>query len=110
MSATENGSTPEAVRPKRRNVIGVVTSSRMNKSIVVQVDRKVLHPRFKKYIRRSTRYMAHDEKNEAGVGDKVLIVETRPLSKRKSFRLVEILERAKLPDLLAAPGGQESSS
>ena len=109
MSATENDSTAAAERAKRRNVIGVVTSSRMNKSIVVQVDRKVLHPRFKKYIRRSTRYMAHDEKDEAGVGDKVRIEETRPMSKRKSFRLVEILERAKLPDLMSASGGQESS-
>ena len=84
-------------RRTRRKLVGVVVSDKMDKTIVVRVDRVVQHPRFKKYIRRSTKYKAHDEKNDAGVGDRVEVAETRPLSKEKSFRLVKILERARIP-------------
>ena len=83
-------------RNKRRRVQGVVTSDKMDKSITVRVDRRVKHPIFKKYLVRSSRYVAHDELNDAHVGDRVAIVECRPLSKRKSFRLVKILERSRL--------------
>jgi len=67
----------------------------MQKSIVVAIERKVPHPLYKKYFRKTTKLMAHDEKNEAGIGDVVKIMETRPLSKMKRWRLVEIVEKAK---------------
>ena len=67
----------------------------MNKSISVMVERKVMHPKYGKFVKRSTKFMAHDEKNECGIGDTVRIMETRPLSKNKRWRLVEIIERAK---------------
>lgn len=82
-------------RSLRKERIGIVTSSKMNKSIVVTVERKVMHPMYGKFIKKSTKFMAHDEKNESGVGDRVLIMETRPLSKNKRWRLVEIVEKAK---------------
>ena len=67
----------------------------MEKSIVVLVERKVKHPKYGKFVKRSTKFMAHDEKNECNIGDTVRIMETRPLSKNKCWRLVEIIERAK---------------
>ncbi len=67
----------------------------MEKSIVVLVERKVKHPKYGKFVKKSTKFMAHDEKNEAGIGDTVRIMETRPLSKNKCWRLVEIVEKAK---------------
>ena len=67
----------------------------MNKSISVMVERKVMHPKYGKFVKRSTKFMAHDEKNECRMGDTVRIMETRPLSKNKRWRLVEIIERAK---------------
>ena len=67
----------------------------MNKSIVVAVERKVKHPMYGKFVKTTTKFKAHDEENTCGIGDKVLIMETRPLSKTKNWRLVEILERAK---------------
>ncbi len=73
---------------------GVVVSDKMDKTIVVKVERHVRHPEFKKIIRRSNKFKVHDEKNESSVGDKVKIVETRPLSKEKRWRLMEIVERA----------------
>jgi small subunit ribosomal protein S17 len=82
-------------RAQRRTRIGKVVSDKMDKSITVTVDRQVKHPIYGKFITKSTKYMAHDENNEAKAGDTVLIMSTRPLSKRKSWRLVEILERAK---------------
>ncbi|MCC7232088.1 MAG: 30S ribosomal protein S17 [Bacteroidia bacterium] len=82
-------------RSLRKERIGVVVSNKMNKSIVVSVERKVKHPIYGKYIKKTTRFMAHDEKNESGIGDLVCITETRPLSKSKCWRLKEILERAK---------------
>ncbi len=82
-------------RNLRKERTGQVISDKMDKSIVVSVQRKVKHPIYGKFIRKSTRFMAHDEKNECGIGDTVKIMETRPLSKRKRWRLVEILEKAK---------------
>ena len=88
----------EANRKARRTVVGVVTSDKGDKSITVQVDRVVQHPRFKKYVRRQSKYHALDENNDAHVGDRVAITECRPLSKNKSFRLTEVLERSRLRD------------
>jgi small subunit ribosomal protein S17 len=85
----------EAQRNQRRTRTGKVVSNRMDKSITVAVDRQIKHPIYGKFITKTTKYMAHDEKNDANPGDTVLIMSTRPLSKRKSWRLVEILERAK---------------
>ena len=83
-------------RGNRRRVVGVVVSDRMDKSVVVELKRLVKHPLYKKYIRRRTKLMAHDEENAAAVGDRVELVETRPLSKRKSWRVVQILEKAQV--------------
>jgi small subunit ribosomal protein S17 len=85
--------TPERTRRKVR--IGKVVSNKMLKSIVVAVERQVAHALYKKYFRRTTKLMAHDEKREAGIGDIVKIMETRPMSARKRWRLVEIIEKAK---------------
>lgn len=82
-------------RAQRRERIGRVVSNSMDKSITVAVDRKVKHSIYGKYITKTTKYMAHDENNEANVGDTVHIMSSRPLSKRKSWRLVEIVEKAK---------------
>ena len=70
-------------------------SNKMDKSIVVKVERKVKHPLYGKFVKKSTKFMAHDEKNECSIGDVVRIMETRPLSKNKCWRLVEIVEKAK---------------
>jgi small subunit ribosomal protein S17 len=82
-------------RNLRKERVGTVVSNKMQKSITVAVDRKVKHPIYGKFIHRTTKFMAHDEKNEAGIGDTVRIMETRPLSKNKRWRLVEIVEKAK---------------
>jgi len=82
-------------RTQPKTVIGRVTSDRMQKTITVEAERRVMHPRFRKYVRAITRYKAHDEANDAHVGDKVRIMQTRPLSKTKNWRLVEIVERAR---------------
>jgi len=82
-------------RNLRKERIGVVTSDKMQKSIVVKVERKVKHPKYGKFLKRSTKFMAHDENNDSHVGDTVKIMETRPLSKDKCWRVVEIIERAK---------------
>lgn len=82
-------------RNLRKTRIGLVVSNKMDKSIVVSVERKVKHPIYGKFVKKTTKFMAHDEKNECGIGDTVLIMETRPLSKNKNWRLVQILERAK---------------
>ena len=81
-------------RGKRKILTGVVASDKMEKTVVVVVNRLVLHPVYKKYIRKRTQVKAHDENNECHVGDKVLLIETRPLSKEKRWRVKEILERA----------------
>jgi small subunit ribosomal protein S17 len=94
IATMENAST--AGRTAMRKVrVGVVVSDKMQKSILVAIDRRVPHPVYKKYFHRTTKLLAHDEKNEAKVGDTVQIMETRPLSKRKRWRLVQVVERAK---------------
>ena len=82
-------------RSLRKEKTGVVTSNKMTKSIVVAVERKVKHAKYGKFINRTSKFMAHDEKNECNIGDTVRIMETRPLSKNKRWRLVEIIEKAK---------------
>ncbi|MFM7080284.1 MAG: 30S ribosomal protein S17 [Bacteroidota bacterium] len=82
-------------RALRKEKIGIVTSNKMQHSIVVTVERKVKHPMYGKFISQTVKFMAHDEGNTCGIGDKVLIMETRPMSKNKRWRLVEILEKAK---------------
>ena len=91
MNATEQ-QTPQKKRKKR---VGRVVSASMVKSVVVAVDRLVTHPLYKKTIRRTSRFMAHDEKNDCREGDRVMIGETRPLSKRKRWIVLEVLDRAK---------------
>jgi len=83
------------VRGRKKSWSGKVVSDKMDKACIVAVERSVQHPVYKKYFKKTTKLMAHDEKNEAGVGDLVKVVECRPLSKRKSCRLVEILEKAR---------------
>jgi small subunit ribosomal protein S17 len=85
----------QTVRSARKERVGVVVSNKMNKSIVVAIQRQVKHPIYGKFIKKTTRLMAHDEANEAREGDTVRLMETRPLSKNKRWRLVEIVERAK---------------
>lgn len=82
-------------RNLRKDRTGVVVSNKMDKSIVVQIIRKVKHPVYGKIVKKSSKFMAHDEKNDCNIGDTVRIMETRPLSKDKCWRLVEIIERAK---------------
>jgi len=82
-------------RNLRKERIGVVVSDKMDKSISVLIERKVKHPMYGKFVKKSKKYLAHDEKNDCGIGDTVKIMETRPLSKNKCWRLVEIIERAK---------------
>jgi small subunit ribosomal protein S17 len=82
-------------RNLRKERIGKVVSNKMTKTITIAVDRKVKHAIYGKFMNKTTKFMAHDEKNEAGIGDTVRIMETRPLSKNKRWRLVEIIEKAK---------------
>lgn len=82
-------------RNERKIRVGRVVSNKMEKSITVAVDRKVKHPIYGKFMTKTTKFMAHDEKNECGIGDTVRLMETRPLSKNKRWRLVEIIEKAK---------------
>ena len=83
------------VRKLRKERIGIVSSSSMDKSVVVSVERRVKHPKYEKFVKTTSKFMAHDEKNECAVGDKVSIMETRPMSKRKCWRLVKVLEKVK---------------
>ena len=82
-------------RGNRRTVQGVVISDKMDKTVVVLVERLVKHPRFRKYVRKRAKYKVHDEENRCNIGDRVLIVESRPLSKDVRWRMREILEKAK---------------
>jgi small subunit ribosomal protein S17 len=95
MTPESSAAVATARTARRKTRIGQVVSTKMDKSILVTIERRVPHPLYKKYFRRTTKLMVHDEKSEAGVGDKVKIMETRPLSKQKRWRLVEILEKAK---------------
>jgi small subunit ribosomal protein S17 len=83
-----------AERGKRKTVVGVVMSDKMEKTVIVMVNRLVLHPIYKKYVRKRKKIKAHDEKNQCHMGDKVLLIETRPLSREKRWRVKEVLERA----------------
>lgn len=82
-------------RKMRKTRTGIVTSNKMDKTITIKVERKVIHPMYGKFLKKSKKYTAHDETNECNEGDLVIIMETRPLSKNKRWRLVEIIERAK---------------
>ncbi|WP_317896930.1 30S ribosomal protein S17 [Aurantibacillus circumpalustris] len=82
-------------RNLRKEKIGIVKSNKMDKSIVVSVMRKVKHPKYGKFLNKTSHFVAHDEKNECSIGDTVVIAETRPLSKTKNWRLVEVLEKVK---------------
>ncbi len=95
MTSTMENTTSTEKRGLRKERTGVVVSTKMNKSIVVAVERKVKHGKYGKFIKLTTKFMAHDEKNECGQGDLVTIDETRPLSKNKNWRLKQIVEKAK---------------
>lgn len=82
-------------KTSRKTRVGIVVSDKMDKTIVVAVENRVAHPLYKKIIKRTYKLKAHDENNECGIGDRVRVMETRPLSKEKRWRLVEILEKAK---------------
>ena len=82
-------------RNLRKERTGLVRSNKMDKTIIVAVERKVKHPKYGKYVKKTTTFFAHDDKNDCGIGDTVRISETRPLSKNKRWRMVEIIERAK---------------
>ena len=82
-------------RKMRKTRTGIVTSNKIDKTITIKVERKVIHPMYGKFLKKSKKYTAHDETNECNEGDLVRIMETRPLSKNKRWRLVEIIERAK---------------
>jgi small subunit ribosomal protein S17 len=85
----------QIIRALRKTRVGTVVSNKMDKTITVAIERRVPHPIYKKYFKKTTKLMAHDEKNECTIGDVVKIMETRPLSKNKRWRLVEIVEKAK---------------
>jgi small subunit ribosomal protein S17 len=85
----------EIERKFRKTRIGVVSSSKMDKTITVKVVRKLKHPKYGKFVKKTKKFHAHDETNQCGIGDVVKIMETRPLSKTKRWRLVEIIEKAK---------------
>ena len=82
-------------RNLRKERIGIVTSDKMDKSVVVAVERKVKHPKYGKFVKKTSKFVAHDEKNDCNIGDTVKIMESRPLSKIKNWRLVEVIERVK---------------
>ena len=91
-------STEKTQRNRRRTLLGVVVSDKMDKTITVRVERMFKHPKYHKYIRRHTKYHAHDEKGEAHVGDQVEIMEMRPMSKLKRWRFVRVTAKAKYAD------------
>ena len=92
---TGTAASREAARGYRKAREGLVTSDKMDKTVVVEVEDRVKHPKYGKVIRRTKKYMAHDEANACGVGDRVLLAETRPASATKRWRVAEILEKAK---------------
>ncbi len=92
---TDQATTRTAGRGRRKVRVGVVVSDAMDKTVVVRIDRQVRHPLYGKTVRRSSKLTAHDEANDAHVGDTVRVTETRPISKTKRWRLVEVVERAK---------------
>ena len=95
MSEEQNNIEVVESKKNKKQRIGLVTSSKMDKTITILVERKLRHPIYGKFVKKSKKFMAHDEKNECNEGDTVRIIESRPLSARKRWKLVEILERAK---------------
>jgi small subunit ribosomal protein S17 len=93
VNASDTSKTEKKTASRRAQKIGVVSSDKMTKTVVVRVDRQVMHPKYRRYIRRTSKFMAHDETG-ASIGDKVRIEETRPLSARKRWRVVEIVQKA----------------
>jgi small subunit ribosomal protein S17 len=96
VTETAGGQAQSARQGKRQEKVGVVTSNKMQKTVVITVERQVIHPLYKRVVRRSKNFLAHDEKNECRVGDTVRIQETRPLSSCKRWRVVEIVTKATL--------------
>ena len=94
MEATAN-TTASVERNLRKTRVGIVSSNKMDKTIVVKVERKIKHPLYGKFLKKTTSFHAHDEKNECSIGDTVKIMESRPLSKTKRWRLVEVVEKVK---------------
>ena len=94
MTETAGEQAQSAKQGKRQEKVGVVTSNKMQKTVVITVERQINHPLYKRVVRRSKSFLAHDEKNECRVGDTVRIAETRPLSSRKRWRVVEIIAKA----------------
>jgi small subunit ribosomal protein S17 len=90
---------------RRQKKVGIVTSSKMQKTVVVTVERQVMHPLYKRVVRGSKNFLAHDEKNQCQVGDTVRIQETRPLSRRKRWRVVEVVAKAKAGQVAPVPEG-----
>ncbi|MBU0692077.1 30S ribosomal protein S17 [bacterium] len=95
MTDTATANDTAATRGLRKTRVGMVVSNKMDKTIVVTVERRIKHPVYKKYIKQTRKFMAHDANNECEIGDRVRIMETRPQSKRKNWRLVSILEKKK---------------
>ena len=85
----------QRVKTRKKEFVGIVKSDKMEKTIVISIETLALHPLYKKYVKRYKKVKAHDEKNEAKIGDRVRVIECRPLSKEKCWKLVEVLERAK---------------
>ncbi len=83
------------IRGRRKTRIGIVTSNKMEKTITVSIERKEKHPMYGKFVKKTKKFMAHDEKNECSIGDLVKIMETRPISKNKCWRLIEVIEKVK---------------
>lgn len=92
---TEAAADETLKRGRRKTRIGKVVSNKMDKSIIVAIERRIIHPIYKKYFKKTTKFMAHDQNNVANIGDIVKIMETRPLSARKRWRLVEVIEKVK---------------
>ena len=96
MTETVSVTAPSARQARRQEKTGVVTSNKMQKTVVVTVERQVIHPLYKRVVRRSKNFLAHDEKNECRLGDTVRIQETRPLSSRKRWRVIEVVAKSTL--------------
>ncbi len=95
MQEENNIMTEIAKKPSKKTRIGVVSSNKMDKTITVQVERRLRHPIYGKFVKKTKKFMAHDETNDCNIGDTVKIMESRPLSAKKRWRLVEVIERAK---------------
>lgn len=94
-NTTTTATATDLVRNMRKTRVGLVSSNKMDKTIVVKVERKIKHPLYGKFLKKTSSFHAHDEKNECSIGDTVRIAETRPMSKTKRWRLVEVVEKVK---------------